>query len=132
MPNVCYSITSAGTISAIKGQRLINCYLNSRMWNLLANINKRYRGCNPNPHVHQTVPETFNEFVAGFRNHSLKQGQADCQCGGISLCESTYLKSDRVTGHFVCRSCGLERDLSVRFVGLKQDYDKLVGEQDDM
>ena len=100
--------------------------------NQLANVNKRYRGCNPNQHVHQAVPETFNEFVDGFRDYSSKRGQADCKCGGISLCESTDLKTDRVVGHFVCRSCGFKRELSVRFVGLQQDFDKLVGEQDDM
>lgn len=97
----------------------------------MANVNKGFRGCKPNPNIAQRTPRTFEEYIVGFQTHSLKRGQADCACGGISLCTGTTLDTDRVRGHFVCRSCGIERELSVMFAGLQGDFAKLVGEQND-
>lgn len=91
----------------------------------MANPNKRFKNCKPNRKP--STAKTFTQFVDGFCIHQESNGSAICrECGGMALCEKTAVTADRAIGTFVCQLCGHERDLSVLFTGLRQDYNKVV------
>jgi len=89
----------------------------------MANRNKRFRGCKPNPII-ETM--SFGDYVEGFCKDQENQRTLLCSvCGSDSVCTSAHRTDHCVHGVFKCPNCNHEDYKWVNVVQLKAMFDRM-------
>lgn len=87
----------------------------------MCNVNKRIRGCKPNPEI-KTI--TFRDYVIGFCESQVNGRTVICSvCGEDSLCTSATIDENVVHGVFKCSKCNHKDYKRVDMTVLKSMFD---------
>ena len=87
----------------------------------MANTNKGYKNCKPNPEI-QTI--TFRDYIIDFCESQVNTRTVTCSvCGKDSLCTSATIDEDVVHGVFKCPKCNHKDYKRIDMVVLKSMFD---------
>jgi len=93
----------------------------------MANPNKGFKNCKPNPDIKLQVPQTFYDFVLSFCDNQENNKVTTCStCNSEAICEHVEIEDENIIhGIFICIDCGTENNRYVNMSQLKEMYDKM-------